>query len=449
MRPTVQLRTIAALVALVVARGVTPTPALAQQPRDTTARRQQRQLDSLAESIKALQARFASLASAPAPEAAAPAAAPARGAGAYMNVGFDALSDFGWSTTRDVEALQPGDHDPKVRGFTIPNVELTFEGAVDPYFKGFSALVYKLGPTGESQVEVEEAWGQTTSLPYNLQAKAGQFLTDFGRQNVQHPHAWAFVDQPLVLNQMFGADGLRGQGAKLAWLLPTDFYAEAMLTVINSAGGTTSSFRSAESNEIHGGVPVDRPVNGLSDLLVAPRLTASMDLTETQTIVVGASAAFGPNNSGAEARTRIYGVDAYYKWKAESGQAGFPFVSWQTELVSRRYDAASRASFVDPFLTLPAETLKDWGGYSQLLWGIRPRIIAGIRGDITRHGTAGFATALREDRDRVSPNLTWYPSEFSKLRLQYNYDRRATQGNEHSLWLQFEFMMGAHAAHKF
>jgi hypothetical protein len=450
MRLTVQLRTIATLVAFVVAWGTTSTPASAQQPRDSIARRQQRQLDSLAESIKALHARLDSLAAVPPTEAATPAsAAPARGSGMYMNLGFDALSDFGWSTTPDVVSIQRGDHDPKVRGFTIPNVELTFDGAVDPYFKGFSALVYKLGPDGETGVEVEEAWAQTTSLPHNLQAKAGQFLTDFGRQNAQHPHAWAFVDQPLVLNQMFGPDGLRGQGAKLAWLLPSDFYVEAMLTVINSFGGTTSSFRSDESNEIHGGVPVDRPVNGLSDLLVVPRLTASLDLTETQTVVVGASAGFGPNNSGRDARTRIYGVDAYYKWKAVSGQAGFPFVSWQTELLSRRYDAASRVSFTAPGLTLPAETLSDWGGYSQLLWGIRPRIIAGIRGDVTRNGAAAFTTDLRENRDRISPNLTWYPSEFSKLRLQYNYDHRATQGDDHSLWLQFEFMLGAHAAHKF
>jgi hypothetical protein len=47
------------------------------------------------------------------------------------------------------------------------------------------------------------------------------------------------------------------------------------------------------------------------------------------------------------------------------------------------------------------------------------------------------------------PNLTWYPSEFSKIRLQYNYDDRHDIGVDHSVWLQFEFLLGAHAAHKF
>ena len=56
---------------------------------------------------------------------------------------------------------------------------------------------------------------------------------------------------------------------------------------------------------------------------------------------------------------------------------------------------------------------------------------------------------MRATRWRISPNLTWYPTEFSKVRLQYNYDDRREVGVDHSVWLQFEFLLGAHAAHKF
>src|SRR5262245_10627176 len=41
------------------------------------------------------------------------------GARGYMNISFDALMDFGWSTTSDVTAIETGDHDPNQRGFTI------------------------------------------------------------------------------------------------------------------------------------------------------------------------------------------------------------------------------------------------------------------------------------------------------------------------------------------
>ena len=50
-----------------------------------------------------------------------------------MNVSFVGLTDLGWSSARDVSALQRGDHDPRVNGFTIPNAELVLDGAVDPY----------------------------------------------------------------------------------------------------------------------------------------------------------------------------------------------------------------------------------------------------------------------------------------------------------------------------
>jgi hypothetical protein len=366
-----------------------------------------------------------------------------------MNIGFDALADFGWSSESDVGSLQRGDHDPAVRGFTIPNAELTFDGAVDPYFKGFANIVYKLDPDGETGVELEEVYFLTTSLPWNLQVKGGQFFAEFGRQNPQHPHSWAFVDQPLVLNRMFGPDGLRSQGARLSWLPPTPWYAEAALTVLNSAGGTAFSFRSDESSDIHGGVPDEGMVRNAGDFLVIPRLSASFDITETQTLLLGVSGAFGPNSSGTDANTQVYGADLFWKWKSATAMQGFPFVSFQAEGLLRKYDAARRVSAEDPLVTLPGEVLTDRGMYAQLLWGIKPRWVAGFRSDLAKGDDAAFDSELRAQRVRLSPNVTWYPSEFSKIRLQYNYDNREGLGTDHSLWVQFEFMIGAHAAHKF
>ena len=421
-----------------------------QQPSDTAARRQQRTLDSLAAVMSALRARLDSLSEAPhgAMAMAQQSGAPAR-TGAYMNVGFVSLTDAGWSTTPNLGALLQGDHDPKVRGFTIPNSELALDGAVDPYFKGFSNSVFKLNETGETGVELEEAYILTTSLPANLQIKAGQFFVEFGRQNAQHPHSWAFVDQPVVLSRMFGPDGLRSQGVRLSWLVPTPWYTEALVSVVNSTNGTAFSFRSDESSEIHGGVPIERPVLGVGDMLVAPRIATSFDLTSSQTLLLGASAALGPNNSGPATKTRIYGVDGYWKWKSATAQQGFPFLSLQGEALFRTYDAALRVAVNDPATTLLAETFKDRGAYAQMLWGIKPRIVAGLRTDVAGGDVTAFTSEFRGDRLRISPNFTWYPTEFSKVRFQYNYDDRKNIATDHSLWVQFEFLLGAHAAHKF
>jgi hypothetical protein len=222
-----------------------------------------------------------------------------------------------------------------------------------------------------------------------------------------------------------------------------------MVGVFNSAGGTTYSFRSDESSEIHGGVPIEREVRTPSDLLMVPRVATSFDLTATQTLLVGLSGAFGPNNSGPDAGTEVYGADLYWKWKSLRAHQGFPFVSFQAEALARRYDAAQRVSSVDPAVTLPAETLRDRGAYAQVLWGLKPLLVTGLRGEFANGDAASFDSELRADRYRVSPNVTWYPSEFSKVRLQYNYDHRQGLGVDHSVWMQCEFLLGAHAAHKF
>lgn len=401
-------------------------------------------LDSLIVLVRSLQARIDSQA-----RAGGPQPSPQGQRGMFMNIGFSGLADFGWSSEPDVGILQGGDHDPAVRGFTIPNAEISLDGAVDPYFRGFASIVYKLDAGGETGVELEEVYFLTTSLGWNFQIRGGQFFTEFGRQNTQHPHAWSFVDQPLVLNRMLGPEGLRSQGARLSWLAPTSWYTEAMVGVFNSAGETTSSFRSEASSEIHGGAPVTRSVRGLQDLLVVPRIAASVDVAPTQTVLAGVSAAFGPNNSGADARTRIYGADVYWKWKSARATAGFPFVSIQAEALFRRYDAAERVAVDDPGVTLPNERLSDRGMYSQILWGVKPRIVLGLRGDLVSGSAAALNPDLHASRYRVSPNVTWYPSEFSKFRVQYNLDHRKGVGTDHSLWFQFEFILGAHAAHKF
>jgi hypothetical protein len=376
----------------------------------------------------------------------------ARAGSAYMNISFDALMDIGGSSASDPsQFLELGDHDPIKRGFSLRNAEIAVDGAVDPYLKGFANIVLKLDKDNQTEVELEESYLLTTALPFNLQAKAGQFFAAFGRQNPQHPHQWAFVDAPLILTRAFGPDGLRNIGGQLSWLAPTPFYTEASIGVFDGQGSTAFSFRNpgepdAGINRFHGRETFDRNLRGPGDLVYVPRVASSFDLSDSQTLVAGVSAAFGPNETGSDRHTQIYGADLYWKWKPAHADAGFPFVSWQTEALYERFEAGS-----DLAAALPSETLRDWGFYSQVLWGFKPRWIAGLRGDWVdgNSGTFDSEDVFRGQRTRVSPNLTFYPSEFSKIRLQYNYDHGAHFGDEHSIWLQLEFLLGAHGAHKF
>ena len=379
----------------------------------------------------------------------------ARAGSAYMNISFDAMMAAGGSTVSDPSAqLELGDHDPIKNGFSLRNAEIAVDGAVDPYFKGFANIVLKLDKNNQTDIELEEAYAQSTSLPANLQAKAGQFFAAFGRQNAQHPHQWAFVDAPIILTRAFGPDGLRNIGAQASWLAPTPFYTEATIGVFDGQGSTAFGFRNPGDpdalgvDRFHGRATFDRTLHGPGDLLYVPRIASSFDLTDQQTLVIGASAAFGPNDTGLENRTEIYGVDFYWKWKALNADEGFPFVSWQTEALYERFEAGADPTAPTP---LPAETLRDWGFYSQVLWGFKPRWVAGLRGEYANGNDGAFDSQdiFRGERTRISPALTFYPSEFCKLRLQYNYDHGELFGDAHSVWLQLEFLLGAHGAHKF
>src|SRR5437764_4872462 len=275
----------------------------------------------------------------------------------YMNISLDGLFALAYSRARNLDDIEVGDHDPQQRGFNARNIELAFDGAVDPYFEGFANIVFKLDNDNETQVEVEEAVLQTTSLPFNLQLKAGQFFAAFGRINPTHPHTWDFADAPIVHGRILGPDGLRGVGAQISWIVPVPWYSQLIMAVQNGRGGTGFSFRNqGEDGVLFDRESTDRELRGLQDFVWIPRWENSVDLSPTQVVLAGVSGAFGSNETGANSRTQIYGGDFLYKWKSANAEGGFPFVKWQTEVMYRRFEAGRGANESFPV----AEKFHDW-----------------------------------------------------------------------------------------
>lgn len=376
-----------------------------------------------------------------------------------VDVSFDILTAAGWSTADDeqIEILEGGAHDPKRRGFTLQQGELSLAGAVDPYFTAEAHAIFTA-----DEVELEEAFARTTALPYGLQATAGYFFTRFGRLNWQHPHAWDWMDQPVILTRLFGGEGLRNSGVEASWLVPLPWYTELKLSAQNATGGTAVSFlgegEEDEAEHGHGGEQgpiggrpvVERSVNHLDDLLYMARLQTGWTLSASLSAALGWSALFGPNATGGGERTRIYGTDLVVKWRPATNFRGWPFLTWQTEVMQRDFEAAAV-----PDMNLPATTLHDWGLYSQLLWGFHYRWAAGVRYEYA-DGTGQSVGGLNEDpyrsaRTRVAPLLVWQTSEFSRLRLQYNFDdaRFLPEREANSVWVGLEIGFGAHPAHQY
>lgn len=388
-----------------------------------------------------------------------------------LDLSLNGLFAGGSSTEREeaLQTLQGGGHDPRKRGFTVQNVELSLMGAVDPYFTGEAHLIYFIDPLeGESVFELEEAFLTTTSLPYGLQLEAGQFFTEFGQINPRHPHQWEWQDQPIINTRLFGPDGIRGPGFRLGWLLPTPhifetpWFSELHFGMQNANGETMASFLASEEfyeeRSLAGRPFVEREVRKLKDLAYLSRWNNSWNVTDALTGGVGFSGLYGPNATGPNGDTWIYGMDMKWKWRPVNNFRGWPFFLWQTELMQRDFKADRFVddSNPDETVTLPGRTLHDWGLYTQLLYGFQYGWAAGLRYEYA--GGSGESIngrkndPFRSDRYRVSPLLAWHPTEFSRIRLQYNFDyakHLTGRKDAHSVWLGFEIMYGAHAAHTY
>ncbi|MFP2910263.1 zinc-regulated TonB-dependent outer membrane receptor [Pyxidicoccus sp. 3LFB2] len=327
------------------------------------------------------------------------------------------------------EPLQTGGHDPSTNGFNLQQLELSIGSVVDPYFRFDANIVF-----GQFGVEIEEAYGTTLALPASLRVRAGQFLTRFGRLNGTHPHAWDFVDQPFALGRVFGGEGNRGLGTELSWLAPLPWYVELIGSVTDATGeGTARSFLGASGERVLS--PLDLQLTGV--------VKQFFPLSDDLSLMWGVSGATGPNPTGYRNRTDVYGTDVYLRYR--------PITEASTTLVTLQVEAFYRRRQV------PDDVLTDVSAYAQAAWRFSQRWATALRyelGTPARGDGADVVDPLdpewTEDRHRISAAVTFWPTEFSRLRLQGATDRVGwRESPDYSVFLALELVTGAHGSHAF
>lgn len=321
------------------------------------------------------------------------------------------------------DSMQLGSHDPVDTGFTLQQLELHMDASVDPFFRLDANLVF-----GLFGVEVEEAFATSTALPGGLQLKIGQFLSNVGRLNPTHPHAWSFVDQTLANGKLLGPEGSRGLGVELAWLTPFPWYAELSISVMGAGGECCA-------RSFYGGD--DPGIDGVEDLLVAIALDQFYDLSSDTGLLWGLSGQLGPNANGHRSRTNILGTDLSLRYKPVDSERRAA-LTWENEALYRARQ-------------VPGDSLRDWGLSSSLVWRISPRWEVGGRYEwVAGLDDDPLDPDWTEARDRTSVQTTFYPSHFSRVRLQGKYDD--PDWTPRPIWgvvLATEFTIGAHGAHAY
>src|SRR6266481_4714503 len=318
-----------------------------------------------------------------------------------LNPDFSVILDGDFGYQRRAPQLLSGD-DPNLKaapgtralGLTAQEVELALSAIVDPYFKG---EVYLTIPNLEG-IEVEEAFATTTSLPWNLQVKAGSFRSAFGRQNGQHLHLQDFTRRPLINAAFLGADGMRGPGAQVSWLAPLPFF----LTL----AGEAFSLRNGPADESQV-QPLPVPSFG-ADASTRPTLAveakAFFPISEVWSLTSGLSFASGRSPgllladatpAGAGRDSQLYGVDLYLKWKPANVSLGYESLALQAEAILRHLDAGEG---------IAGEW--DGGGYAQIVAQFARRWFLGLRGDIV--GVPSSSVLARTER--IGASLTFQAS---------------------------------------
>jgi len=368
----------------------------------------------------------------PPPSAAPVSAGPGGLAAALqsMNPDMSLILDVAGAWFSREPSLQTGGHDPQRTGFNLQQLELSVGRSVDPYFRFDGNIVFS-----QFGVEIEEAYATTLSLPAQLQVRAGQFLTRFGRINPTHVHSWEFVDQPLAVGRVFGAEGNRGLGAELSWLSPLPWYAEWV-------GSATSANGQATARSFYGSQ--DQGVRSPLDLQLTCALKQFFEVSDDLSVLWGLSAASGPNPAGNQTFTHVYGTDLYVKYRPLR-DTGWTSLSLQAEANWRRRQVVG-------------DVLSDVTAYAQVVYRWHQQWSAAARTELgtPAAGLSGRVVADALDpawtgsRHRHSANLTFYPTEFSRIRLQGAADVPTWEDRPRfSAILAFEVVVGAHGAHKF
>jgi len=301
----------------------------------------------------------------------------------------------------------------KNRGFNLNYAEVAMHSVVDPYFEAFA--IFHLSP---NEFEIEEAYVQTTSLPYFLKLKAGKFRSDFGRINAKHHHTWNFDSQPIIYEALFGVENLSDAGLQLQWIVPSDTY--IMIGLEAMQGTNEQSFGYAESNNLYNGY-----------------IKSSLDIGDDLSILAGISIAHGKNTTLNS--TDIYGTDLTFRQQLGSYSA----IIWQSEYLQRAKK-------------LTSQTDHQAGLYSELIYQQNNNYSYAIRYDLITKNETDLSTYIGLDTNnlqRYSAKIDYHPFPMSRLRLCYTYDSSkiidSKRKNINEVMLSLNIAAGAHAAHNY
>jgi hypothetical protein len=329
-------------------------------------------------------------------------------------------------------------------GFSLDETELAVSANVDDKYYGSMSLSIQQTSNGDTSVELEEAFFETTALPKGLKVKAGKFFSEIGYLNPVHSHAWDFYDAPLAYVAMLNTQ-LSDAGMQLSWVAPTALYLQ-----IGGEWLRGDAFPAANGADSHGAGSATFFLHVGGDVGATSSWRAGVsylkaDANDRVSQLPDASVAFTGTSDLAIA-------DFVWKW-AKNGNPRDRYYIVQAEYLHRKEDGdlATTPAALPPVIGLYSGTQS--GYYVQGVYQFYPRWRAGLRFDRLESSNTVSAPVpsplvTSHSPSRVTVMADFSNSEFSRMRLQFARDESRPEP-DNQIVFQYLMSLGAHGAHRF
>ena len=313
------------------------------------------------------------------------------------------------SVTGDATVRYSNDNtNPNFNRLNLDGFELAIQHPLDPFSQARFFLIRE-EEDGRAEFDIEEGYISWESLPGNLGLKVGRFHTNFGKLNRFHKHALPWADRDLPTLTLFGEEGLRGNGISLSWLLPKlpigDTH-EVSFEVINNSNDLAFSGR------------------GFGDPLYTGRFSNYYDVNDNAYLEWGLSVATSHWDIDQQNRSTVLGLDLSYRWEPLQ-RALYRSLELRSEFF---YNARDRWPGGDVF-----------GMYASGEYQLSRRWYGGLRYQ--------FSQLLENQDDHqwaLAPYVTFWQSEWVRLRAQYDFVNKNFDKDENRFFLQFTWSLGPH-----
>ncbi|MCP4132920.1 MAG: hypothetical protein GY754_18290 [bacterium] len=344
------------------------------------------------------------------------------------------------------------------RGFDLNYGEFAVDAGIVPYFNFFFDMKLLTSVADDNTVEfgaeVEELYVKTIAIPYGFSFKMGRFLSSFGGSNVDHAHSWDFYERPLAYNALFGNRGLLENGIQLAWRLPVSFIITLGLEALEGDNEVSFGAEKIANADVDGTKYPNLFVGFLESDLKLGNVDFSWGISIAYGKVRidngGITAASGTAMDGTSI---LFGADLHLKYHYDS----FRYLGIQSEFIYRTMSGTKYYSNGASILNTEYE--RGQGGFYLKLvarpfvyWRLGLRVGGVFGGETIGTTTVDAPGSLL----RPSAMIDCLPTDFSRIRLQYNYDMTRYEDigaapavsysgkTTHEIILQFTMAVGEH-----